>query len=149
MSSGKIVKRWQQIVSTLKADCDKLGEGMRALVQKRWFFSDPEGTSPVGKFDFAKVHDDLFDRTEAEEHYVEAYEDRENRNRQDMAVAKVQSDQLSGSERDFVLRHRTRIRRAAHEAVSKKHMGSDRGVLTASTEYYLQKQLRRIQDPAE
>lgn len=144
MSSGKPVKRWQDIISTMKEDCQKFGNGIRSSIQKRWFFSSPKNTDAVSKFDFKNVHDTLFDRKEAEENYIMALEQPKDHTRQDLAVAKAQSDFLSASERDYTLRHRTRIRRMAHESVARVHTGSSRGSLTSNLEFYLQQQLQRI-----
>ena len=142
--SGKIIQQFQTLLDEIKADCATIGRGLRNQVQRRWQFSSKiDGAEKPGKFDFDGVHE-LFDRTEAEENFVQAVETPAEHTRQDLAVAKVQSDIISGMERDFILRHRSRIRRLAHESKGKTHTGSGRGVLQNTLLFYLEAQTQRV-----
>jgi hypothetical protein len=147
-----IIKKFQDRIDEAGVGCQELAQGLRGLLQLRWMFSRP-GTSPKpGKFDFAGLHDE-FDRSEAAANYMEAIEtaaaaaasnSRSGRTRQELAVAKFQSDYLSGMERDMHRRRRSRIRMLAHEATSRNHAGSGLGVLQANVMAYLNTQAQRI-----
>lgn len=142
--SGKITDQFQKLMDESKSDCAAVGKGLRGLNQMRWHLSGKrDDADKPGKFDFAGVHE-LFSRSEAEANFVEAVENPTEHDRQDQAVAKVQSDIISGMERDFMLRHRSRIRRLAHLSKIRTHAGYDRGVFQNTLLMYLDMQTKRV-----
>jgi hypothetical protein len=149
---GAVIKRFQERMDELKAQCKLVGQGLRGQDQLPWMLLEKaEGAAASdkpGKFDFDGIHD-LFDRSEAEEAYVQAItgeggNDGDGPIKQDLALASNQSDVLSGLERDFLARHRTRIRRLAHEATAKRHGGSVHGMVQSSLLTYVEYQLSRV-----
>lgn len=141
-----ITETFQDRMTELKDDCTSIGKGMRGTEQLRWMFSkEDNGTAKPGKFDFDGVHT-LFDRSEAESNYAQALKNSPNSSKQELAVSTVQSDMLSGMERDFILRKRSRIRRLAHESVKRANTGSDFGVIELGTIFSLNEQVARMSE---
>ena len=144
-----IIEKFQARLDEARADCRTFARGARGLEQPRWFFSrGTDGVERPGKFDFDGVHE-LFDRTEAEENYMQAIETSGDGSgsggiKQELALASNQSDVLSGMERDFFMRHRSRIRKLAHETVARRHSGSTKGAMQSALILYLENQLQRV-----
>lgn len=132
----------QTLVDELKDGCTKLSTGLRGSDQPRWMLVGSDDP-PVSQLDGDATHA-RFDRSEIERSFTQVREGKDAGTRQDIALLKVQSDFVSALERDFTARHKTRIRRLAHETVFRQHHGSDRGYLTTGLLYYLQLQLQRI-----
>lgn len=145
-----IIENFQKRLDEMREDSRIFARGARCLEQIRWSFgrkSEGAGEKP-GKFDFDGVHE-LFDRAEAEENYMQAIETAGDGSassgiKQELALASNQSDVLSGMERDFLMRHRGRIRKLAHEATAKRHGGSTKGVVQSAVMMYLESQLQRV-----
>ena len=152
-----VIQKFQERLDELKGDCQELAGGLRGIAQPRWMFSGKDGdTVKPGRFDFAGVHA-LFDRSEAADTYMEAIEEStaaveagedSKRTKQELAIAKFQSDYLSGMERDFFMRKRSRVRMLAHEATARKHAGSGAGVFQSCILAYLQTQAQRASGSA-
>ena len=140
----KMVTVFQEVLDALQASSKKFSQGMRGKKQLGWMLGEDD-TRP-GKFDFEKIQA-LFDRSQAAEQFAEVMENSPNSVRQQQAVAKNQSDYLSGLERDYRMRHRSRIRYLAHEAAAKLVAGDDRGVLVAGLGSYLDIQSKRMETP--
>lgn len=141
-----VLEVFQKIMDELQKDCAKLGFGIRGKEQILWLLANNQGGQgpKPGKFDFSAIKK-LFDRNEAGEKYIKAISsDKTTKLKQDLALLKNQNDVLAGMERDFEMRHRTRIRRLAHESLAKSHAGSDRGVFNALLLAYLQYQMQRV-----
>lgn len=136
-SSTKFNKRIQE----LKTDCKVVAEGMRGQGQLCWMFGLSEDI--VGPFDLDGIHE-MFDRSDLEKDYVNAITGVDKTAvKQDLSIATAQSDILSGIERDYLARHRTRIRKLAHESVAKRHSGSVHGMMQAGLLHYLEYQMQR------
>ena len=138
---------FQTVMELLKEDCVAIGKGMRGTEQLRWAFSTAEGSGEEtqekpGKFDFTGVRE-LFNRKQAEATYEKALSSPESYTKHDMAVATSQSDVLSGMERDFLMRSRTRIRKLAHEASCRGYAGTKNGVIELGILEHFNEQVRR------
>lgn len=140
MSIG-IISKCQERLDKIIEECQAFGLGLRNQQQLLWMML-PQATD-VSNFDFDKWHEE-FDRSEAEEVYVKAATEVGGGTRQDMAIAKFQSDLLAGMERDLGMRKRSRIRRLAHESCAKRHLGSNKGFIQTGYLAYLQTQLQRV-----
>jgi len=140
---SRIIDNFQARLDEAVECCRNIGSALRGKEQIRWMFSvqDSDGNDKPGKFDLSGIHES-FSRLDAEKDYAEAKSP--NATRQDQAIAKVQSDVLSGMERDFFMRHRPRIRRLAHHACMTAHAGSELGPITSGMMFYLQGQLKRV-----
>lgn len=137
-----VIKNFQERLDEIRDDSKTLARGMRCLEAPHWFFSrSSNGNKKPGKFDFEGVYN-LFDRIEAETNYMQAIES--GGSKQELAIASNQSDILSGMERDYLARHRSRIRMLAHEATARRHNGSDRGVIQSALMMYFENQLQRV-----
>lgn len=132
----------QKLVDELKSGCDSAARGLRGSGQTRWMLVG-SSDAPVSPLDAEQTHS-RFDRAELERTFTQIREGKSAGTRQDVALSKAQSDFISAMERDFTARHKTRVRRLAHEALFRQHHGSDRGYLTTGLLYYLQLQLRRV-----
>lgn len=147
---NETTEKFQQRMDDAKTGCSDFAAGLRGEAQLHWLFSD--GENRPGRFDHQGRHE-MFDRTEASQNYCDAIEEAaadaaadrvSKRSRQELAMAKFQSDYLSGMERDSHQRHRSRIRMLAHEATSRRHAGSPHGVVQANLLEYLQVQQQRL-----
>lgn len=148
---NEIIKVFQDRVDELRRLCGHMSDGLRSG-QPKWAFSteDEDAMRPAR-------HDDegwrsVFDRSEAAQNYADAIEQAAqgvSRIRQETAIAKVQSDILSGWERDFMMRRRGRIRRMAHEATTRSFHESERGVFRSGIMAYLEFEAQRFSQPAQ
>ena len=138
---AEISEKLQQRLDEIRTDCKTVGKGMRGTDQLRWMFSrEAGGASKPGKFDVDGLRE-LFDRAALEASLKQAKTSGGTRG--DVAIAKAQSDILSGMERDLHQRRRSRIRMLAHEATARSHVGSARGVLQSGVMAYFETQVRR------
>lgn len=133
----KLSEKFQVLADELTAFCRSFGESKTD--RTRWLLSDP----PIGKSDVAGRHAEFFDRSDLESEYVLAIGGSRG-SKQDMAMAKVQSDFVSAVERDFMQRHRSRIRRLSHETAARSFNGSDLGVIQSGVLFYVQRQSQRV-----
>jgi len=76
------------------------------------------------------IHDAL-QRNQANDNYERVR--KENLSRNDLLLAKIQSDFMAGCERDYRARHRTRVRLMAHAAAKKLGMSLPFGPLHTNT----------------
>jgi hypothetical protein len=136
--ANAIPEKLQRLLDELQKDCANQGDYLKGKVQLHWLLSEIAGAP--GKFEFSKIKE-LFDRAEAAAQYANAKNP--SGKRQTTAIAKLASDLLSSFERDYRMRHRTRIRRLAHESVAKSHAGSDVGIFVAGLLQYMQYQIQR------
>ena len=147
-----LTKTFQDRLDEAKSGCAAIARGLRNVVQLKWMFSGSteESTKP-SKFDFVGLHEE-FSRSEAEENFMKAVEDAGSADgstnkvptKQDLAINKMQSDFLSGMERDLQMRRRSRIRMLAHETVARNYTGSDAGTIQSGILEYAQRQLQRF-----
>lgn len=148
---NEIIQVFQDRIDELQHLCDRVSTGLRRGSSQWAFSANDSGTPRPAK------HDDegwrnVFDRAEAAQNYADAIEQAAqgaSRTRQETALAKVQSDILSGWERDFMMRRRGRIRRMAHEATVRAFHGSERGVFRSGIMAYLEFEARRFSRPAQ
>ena len=146
----ELTKVFQDRMNDLKACCTAFGKSIRGVIQNSWMLMDADPLAPGTSEDTRPSKSDhqairaLFDREEAGEQYARAME--EARPRQQQALAKNQSDILAGLERDFRIRHRSRVRMLAHEATARMVTGAERGVIQSGILAQLQLQLERIPD---
>jgi len=86
---AKILDIFKKRLDDIKADCTSVGDGIRGTDQLRWMFSklNSEDTAP-DNFDFSGL-EAIFDRSEADNIYEEALADKDNSNRQDLAITKL------------------------------------------------------------
>ncbi len=144
-----LVKNFQDRMSELKAICTAFGKRTRGKIHGTWMFTKsdplhPETEGDVRTLDHEGVAE-LFDRSEAGKQYGKVLDEPEDSVRQQMALAKNQSDLLASMERDFRVRHRSRIRMLAHETTARLVTGSDRGIIESGVLASLQKQATRLQ----
>lgn len=142
---NEAIKVFQDRMTDTQTSCVDIAKGIRGASQMKWMFG---GNGKPGKFDHQGLHIE-FDRSEAADNYFDAIESSASdesgqRNRQELAIAKMQSDFLSGMERDFHQRRRSRIRMLAHESTARHHAGSSKGVIQANLMEYLQVQKQRV-----
>lgn len=132
-----VSQKFQELIDALTEDCTRTGQSLRGLEQLRWVLGDE---NKPGKFEFENLRK-LFDRTELEEQYEKAKQ--AGTTRQSAALATNLSDIMSGLQRDFAMRQRTRIRRLAHETVYREHIGSSKGYFVAGLLQYVLCQMQR------
>lgn len=102
----------ETIVSAMQSNAGESADGMCKAGQKLWFDFRGETGDKVGKFEYEKLHK-LFNRDNANEQYIQG------RNKigtiaRNIQTAKMSGDFLAGLERDFRMRHRSRIRMFIH-----------------------------------
>ncbi len=102
-------------------------------------------TSPDGiLLEFEKLHGH-FSRQECEVNYTRENNEDDGRVTR-MIAAKLQSDVVSGVERDFRSRHRTALRSRMHAAALRQVAGSDRGTIN-NIRRYLKQFSAEIEEP--
>lgn len=115
------------VIQSAQTQCEKIAEGMFVQGDRPWMdFSDLQ---VVGKFDFEAVHA-LFNRDKANEEYVKIRQDTSDKAKAyDVQTAKLSVEYLATLERDFRMRHRSRIRNFVHAGVRMQAKGNDAGPL--------------------
>ena len=100
----------EKVVSTLQADLGFVADGLCKAGQRLW--SDFRDIQPIGKFEYEKIHA-LFNRDKANEEYIQG-RNKLNTVAREVQTAKLSGDFLAGMERDYRMRHRSRIRMFIH-----------------------------------
>jgi hypothetical protein len=154
-------KNFEDRMMDLKEDAAAVGGGIQNSEDNprpRWMVvgresittttADGQSSGTPSITDSDIIHQ-IFDRTESEALYAEAFEqtDGEDKFVQQCALATNQSDILSGLERDFRLRHRSRVRLLAHEGVNKDTMGSDGGQIQGGILEWINGEILRLSNP--
>lgn len=124
--SAQIDSVFQKKLDDLKEMSESLMKGLRGEAEPRWglFSGDVSG------LDWEAIHEE-FKREELEKAHKEVYkfDKTESEPTGDAMVLKAQADFLSALERDFTMRHRTRLRGIAHDAGRRYGMQHSKGVL--------------------
>lgn len=134
----KIDTKLEEAVNELKAASLAQGKADQdtasIATRRQWSLAGLDKISGADLFDFEKIHE-LFSRDESAKLYKDEYSDNENGRMSRIMVAKVQSDLLSGFERDFRSRHRTAVRSRIHNAAIKLVGGDDKGTINSIKRY--------------
>ena len=126
------VTNWSQSVSTAPRGTQ---DGRSWAIDEFVAQSDgiPDLTKPTDEATKA-----IFSRETLENQYSKAREADSGGKKGDFAFATSQSDMLSGFHRDFTARHKSRIRRIAHETAARAFLGCKSGAIQTSVLSYFQ-----------
>ena len=123
--------QFQPIIEYLMEAMKKVAEASRANGDRPWVNFGP--VAKVGKFEFERLHDELFTRSDSNDNYAQLKTDSEAKMK-DVQTAKLSADFLAGCERDYRMRTRSRVRMLVHaEVVSAGAYGADTGPLRRNT----------------
>ena len=116
-----------RIIDSMQAQCESIYKGMFVSGDRPWMdFRDLE---IVGKFEFDKVHE-LFNRDKANEEYLKLRQASAGKAKIfEVQTAKLSVEYLATLERDYRMRHRSRIRNFVHAGVRMKAKSLDSGPL--------------------
>ena len=115
----------EKIVDKMQEQCETAGNGMFGDADRKWF--DFRDLTKVGKFEFEKIHT-LFSRDKSNEEYLKLRKNAQAK-MGDLQTAKISAEYLSALERDFRMRHRSRIRNFVHAGIRMYAKGQDAGPL--------------------
>jgi hypothetical protein len=123
----------QSVVPYMIQTEKRISEKMKAGGDRPWLdFADYKGLTPAGKFDFAKLHEN-FNRKSATDDYASKRKQRDAQVK-DIQTSKLSIDFLSGCERDWRMRTRSRVRMFVHaEVTSPAALGDSAGPLRKNT----------------
>jgi hypothetical protein len=119
------------IVRQAQQQLETVGKGIRSEDEQRRWFDFREVGTPVGKFEYEKLHT-LFDRSKGNEEYIKMRKDKDAKVGE-AQTAKISVDFLAAMERDFRLRHRSRIRLFVHASCRHTSHSQDNGPLRVNT----------------
>ena len=97
----------------------------------------PDGTLGM-LFEFDAIHDLLDRNKEAGDLYKKTYSEIDDSKASLAVAANIQSDFLSGLERDFRHRHRPALRARVHAAAAKSVAGAEKGTISILLRYVSQ-----------
>ena len=136
---------FEMIVRQTQQQLENVGKGIRADGQRPWL--DFKDLMVIGKFEYEKFHD-LFDRSKGNEEYVQLRGQKDAQIKE-LQTAKISVDFLAGMERDFRMRHRSRIRSCIHAGNRASALGQDNGPLRKNTIDWLGSLTKEVGQPAE
>jgi len=136
------ISKMEEVVAEVSSVSKQIANGTFGSEQRPWL--NFEGIAEVGQFDYEGLHDEIFDRKEANDEYAKAQS--AGTPRKVAQVAKLAADFLAGFERDVRMRRRTRVRMFIHGGNRAAANGQDNGPLRCHTVNWLTRILAETKD---